>query len=162
MEFLEIFITKHFPNVLNWCLFWHYVTHQTPPEIMSRYPVHHLLQYEQIKSKFCESPSPRFDTLRPRQNGRHFADKIFKCIFLNENVWISLTISLKCVPKVRIKNIPALVQIMAWRQPGGKPWSEPMMVNLLTHICVTQLQWVKHVLPSIDGHYWDNILLLYL
>ena len=25
-------------------------------------------------------------TLRPRQNGRHFADDIFKCIFLNENV----------------------------------------------------------------------------
>ena len=28
------------------------------------------------------------NTLRPRQNGRHFADDIFKCIFLNENVWI--------------------------------------------------------------------------
>ena len=27
-------------------------------------------------------------TLRPRQNGRHFADDIFKCIFSNENVWI--------------------------------------------------------------------------
>ena len=25
------------------------------------------------------------NTLRPRQNGRHFADDIFKCIFLNEN-----------------------------------------------------------------------------
>ena len=23
------------------------------------------------------------NTLRPRQNGRHFADNIFKCIFLN-------------------------------------------------------------------------------
>ena len=26
------------------------------------------------------------NTLRPRQNGRHFPDDIFKCIFLNENV----------------------------------------------------------------------------
>ena len=26
-----------------------------------------------------------FNTLRPRQNGRHFADDIFTCIFLNEN-----------------------------------------------------------------------------
>ena len=26
------------------------------------------------------------NTLRPRQNGRHFADDIFKWIFLNENV----------------------------------------------------------------------------
>ena len=25
-------------------------------------------------------------TLRPRQNGRHFLDNIFKCIFMNENV----------------------------------------------------------------------------
>ena len=83
------------------------------------------------------------DTLRPRQNGRHFADDIFKCIFLNENAWISPMISLKFVPKVRINNIPALVQIMAWRLPGDKPLSEPMMVNLLTHICVTRRQWVK-------------------
>ena len=28
------------------------------------------------------------NTLRPRQNGRHLADAIFKCILLNENVWI--------------------------------------------------------------------------
>ena len=61
------------------------------------------------------------NTLRPRQNGRHFPDDIFKCIFLNENVWISLEISLKFVPKVRVNNIPTLVQIMAWRRPGDKP-----------------------------------------
>ena len=69
-----------------------------------------------------------FITLRPRQNGRHFADAIFKCIFSNQNAWISLKITLKFVPKVRINNIPALVQIMAWRRPGDKPLSEPMMV----------------------------------
>ena len=55
-------------------------------------------------------------TLRPRQICCNFTDGIFKCIFLNENVWISLTISLKFVPKVRISNIPALVQIMAWHR----------------------------------------------
>ena len=32
---------------------------------------------------------------------------------------------------------------MAWRRPGDKPLSEPMMVSLLTHICVTRPQWVK-------------------
>ena len=32
------------------------------------------------------------NTLKPRQNGRHFPDVIFKCIFLNENVWTSLII----------------------------------------------------------------------
>ena len=72
------------------------------------------------------------NALWPRQNGRHFADDLFKCIFLNENEWISLKISLKFVRKVWINNIPTLVQIMAWRQPGDKPLSEPMMVSLLT------------------------------
>ena len=84
-----------------------------------------------------------FSTLRPRQNGRHFADDIFKCFFLNENVWIPIKTSLKFVPKGPINNIPALVQIMAWRRPGDKPLSEPMMFRLPTHICVTRPQWVK-------------------
>ena len=39
-----------------------------------------------------------FNTLRPRQNGRHFPDDIFTWIFLNENVWIAIKISLKFVP----------------------------------------------------------------
>ena len=59
-----------------------------------------------------------FNTLRLRQNGRQFADDIFKCIFLNENVWILIKISLKFVPKDPINNIPALVQIMAWLLVG--------------------------------------------
>ena len=83
------------------------------------------------------------NTLRPRQNGRHFPDAIFQCIFLNENVWILLKISLKFVPKGPINNIPALVQIMAWRRPGDKPLSEAMLVRLLTHKCVTRPQWVN-------------------
>ena len=85
------------------------------------------------------------NSLRPGLNRRPFADDIFKCIFLNENEWILPRISLKFVPKVRINNIPALVQIMAWRRPGDKPLSEPMMVSLLTHICVTRPQWVKFI-----------------
>ena len=83
----------------------------------------------------------KLNTLRPRQDGRHFPDDIFKCIFLNDNVQISLKISLKFVPKGPINNIPSLVQIMAWRRAGDKPLSEPMMVSLLTHICVTRPQW---------------------
>ena len=45
-----------------------------------------------------------FNTLRPRQSWCHFADDIFRCIFFNKNVWIS--ISLKFVPKVPMSNIP--------------------------------------------------------
>ena len=62
-----------------------------------------------------------------RQNGRDFADDISKCIFLNENVWISITISLKFVPKGPMSNIPSCVQIMAWHRSGDKPLSEAMM-----------------------------------
>ena len=80
------------------------------------------------------------NTLRPGQNGRRFADDSLKCIFLNENVRISIKISLKFVPNGPINNISALVQKMAWRRPGDKPLSEPMMVSLPTHICVTRPQ----------------------
>ena len=88
------------------------------------------------------------NSLGPRRDRRHFADDIFKCVFLNENQWSSLRISLKFVPKVRMNTFPALVQIMAWRRLGDKPLSEPMMVSLLTHICVTRPQWVN---PSRSG-----------
>ena len=58
------------------------------------------------------------NALKPKQNGRLFPDDIFKCIFFNENVWISIKIPPKFVPKGSINNIPALVQIMAWRLVG--------------------------------------------
>ena len=70
---------------------------------------------------------PCVNTLRQRQNCRHFADNIFKCIFLNENVLISIKISQNVIPKGLFNHIPALVQIMAWRQSGDKPLSESMM-----------------------------------
>ena len=99
-----------------------------------------------------------FNTLRPRQDGRFFPDDRFKCIFLNENVWIPIDISLKFVPKGSINNIPALVQIMAWRRRGNKPLSEAMMVNLPMHICVSRPQWVKGLRPTQNVlHFKDDI-----
>ena len=118
-----------------------------------------------------------FNTLRPKQDGRHFPDDIFQCIFLNENVWISIRISLRFVPKGLINNIEALVQILAWCPPGDKPLSGPMMVNLLMHICVTQPQWVKghcitwwhhdikmllHYWPFVRGIHWSPVLIFCL
>ena len=96
-------------------------------------PFYHILTYINVERIAV-------NTLRPRQHGRHFADDTFKRIFLNENVIISIKMSLKFVPDGPINNIPALVQIMAWRRLGDKPLSEPMMVLLLTHICVTRPQ----------------------
>ena len=71
------------------------------------------------------------NTLRPRQNGRHFADDTFNRIFVNDNIRISIKFSLKFVPNGPINNIPALVQIMAWCRPGDEPLSGPVIVSLL-------------------------------
>ena len=78
----------------------------------------------------------KLNTLRPRQDGRHFPGDIFKCIFLTN-------ISLKFLPKGPINNIPALVQIMVWLWPGDEPLSESMLVSFLMHICLTRPQWVN-------------------
>ena len=83
------------------------------------------------------------NTLRLRRNRQHLQMTFSNAFFFNDCVWISLTISLKFVPRVPINNIPALVQIMAWCRPGDKPLSEPKMVSLPMHICVTQPQWVN-------------------
>ena len=89
------------------------------------------------------------NSLRPRQNGHHFADDNFKRIFLNKNVWVSIEISLKFVPKGRINNILSLVQIMVWRRLG-KPLTEPMMGRLPTHICVARPQWVNMLWSDLN------------
>ena len=131
-----------------------------------------LLYYSIIQrsNSYTAGLCAKVNTLRPRQNGRYFADGIFKRIFVNENIWIPITISLKFVPKGSINNIPALVRIMAWRRPGDKPLSEPMVVNSPTHICVTRPQWVKISWTSekdiwANGNWWSfkaNLLWLLL
>ena len=80
----------------------------------------------------------------PGQNGHHLPDDFFKCIFLNENAWISIKILLKFVPKGPINNIPSLVQTMAWRWPGDKAivWTNDGQFTD-PFICVTRPQWVN-------------------
>ena len=77
-----------------------------------------------------------------------FSGRLFKCIFLNENVYISIEISLEFVLKGSINNIPILAQIMAWRRPDVTLSSEPMMVRSPTHICVIRPQWVNGPGPT--------------
>ena len=73
--------------------------------------------------------------------GRDKMDAIWQTTLSNPFSWMKIfEFPLKkFVPKVPINSIPLLFQIMAWRRPGDKPLSEPMMVCLLTHICVTRL-----------------------
>ena len=61
----------------------------------------------------CQDGSP-VNALRPRHNGWHFPDEIFKYILLNENVLNVIKISLKFVPRDPINTILVMVQIMAW------------------------------------------------
>ena len=84
-----------------------------------------------------------FKPSRPRQNGHHFADDTLERISVNGNIRIAIKISLKFVPKGQICNIPTLVDTMAWRPTGDKPSSGPMIITLLTHVCVTRPQWLK-------------------
>ena len=44
-----------------------------------------------------------------RQKGPHFPDDIFKCMFLNESVWILIKISLNLIPRGPVSDIPALI-----------------------------------------------------
>ena len=77
-----------------------------------------------------------------------FPRRHFRMHFLEGKCLNFDRISLKFVSKGPINYISALVQIMAWRRPGAKP-SETMMFRLLTHICVTRLQWVKVIMHNI-------------
>ena len=49
------------------------------------------------------------------------ADNIFNCMFLNKSDKIPIQISLRYVPRSPIDNMPALVQVMAWRRTSAKP-----------------------------------------
>ena len=67
---------------------------------------------------------------------------------------------MKIVPKGPINNIVALIQIMDWHRPGDKPLSEPIVLSLLTHICVTRPQWVKvKQAVFVDIALWDFLLI---
>ena len=67
-----------------------------------------------------------------------------------------IKISLKFVPRCPINNIPSLGEIMAWRRPGDKPLSDPLMVSVLTHICVTRPQGVNAQRIMVE-QVWNNL-----
>ena len=117
----------------------------------------HPFQLEPGYSFYLHSNIHWLYILRPKQNCRHFADDILKIIFLNEYIWIPLRISIKFVPKVRINNITALVRIMAWRQPGNKALSEPLMISLLTHKCLTPPQWAHWCVVYLINSWFPEI-----
>ena len=71
------------------------------------------------------------NTSRRRQDGRLFADDIFKFIFFNENVKKLIHISLRFVLWCSFDDKSSLVLKMAWCQLGDKPLSKPMITKFI-------------------------------
>ena len=80
----------------------------------------------------------RINSSSPGQNVRHFADNIFKCIFMNEKSCILDWISLKFIPKGPTDKKSTLVQVMTWHWIGNKPLPEQMLSSSLMHLCGTR------------------------
>ena len=105
-------------------------------------------------NKVIRSPILNINTLSPRQNGRHFADDIPKHFVLTKMLKLRFKLHWSLFPRVWLTiNIPALLQIMAWRWSGDKLLSEPLVVKLTMGICVTrpQLITVKHLNISFQN-----------
>ena len=58
----------------------------------------HIVEWSNFLERMLPGISRFLNTSRPWQNCRHFAEGIFKCIFLYEKAWFSLKISLNLVP----------------------------------------------------------------
>ena len=103
------------------CLYsWNHCTLKT---ISSNWNINQIPVLVILKD-WCGGHHVHINSSSPGQNSRHFANDIFKHIFVNENVWILLKISLKFISKVPINNISALIQIMACCLISTKPLSE--------------------------------------
>ena len=127
--------TKQTCSSLSWTLL-----HNSSPNI-------NILYYEGAIRDIMDPGNCTYNT-RLTHWGRDKTNAIFQTTFSNRFSWMKMyeffiKISLKFVSNGLINDIPALVQIMAWRRLGDKPLSEPMIFSLLTHVCVTRPQWVN-------------------
>ena len=109
--------------------------------------------------------------LKPQQIGHRLPDEIFKCIFMNENMWILIKISLQFIPKAWINNILALGQIMAsparrqaiiWTNDGQGWWRiyaslSLNHVNLLTIFVVPVM--IDHCRLTAQSRYLKQCFL---
>ena len=95
---------------------------------VSHYPANNMILHRLRLKVSVANRIIYVNILRARQNGSHFSDDIFKCIFLNEDVRISIEIE---------------VFLNQW-------W-----ITFLRHICVTRPQWVKDLSMRCSGS-WDR------
>ena len=90
------------------------------------------------------------NTLRPRQDGCHFPDDIIKCIFLKENAWILLKISLNFVPKGSINNIPSSDDGLAPIRRQDIFWTDDGPVNrcICASLGLNELKDIRNFYPT--------------
>ena len=88
--------SRYAPSQWETALLCNDVSHWLGASLESALLLHHMvctsLKTERYKVGIESTTSftcVSINTLRLRRNGRHFVDGIFKCILLNENVWIS-------------------------------------------------------------------------
>ena len=89
-----------------------------------------------------------FYTLTPTQNGRHFANDIFKCNFVNEKTLMVIKKSLKIVSMGHSNSIAALFQIMVRHK---------FLPILQTFLC-----YQFFVIVQFNCMVWHTTLLLHL
>ena len=97
----SVYVTRPQRANVDMAMWWNEINYDTQNKLMWQGPSVHkrsrvatmLAPQVAIAGHSCNKtatmlipPFSNINTLRPRQNGRHFADDIFKLIFLNENV----------------------------------------------------------------------------
>ena len=104
------FPSQRSSNAVNVSIWWR--LHEGPVRL-EVHPCHldNIMGYAGSPSSGCWLLI-QLNRLKPGQNGRRFPDHILKCIFLNENIWSSIKISLKFVFKGPINYISALFEQM--------------------------------------------------
>ena len=98
------------------------------------------------------------NTLTPRWNGQHFADDILKHIFFNENVWISIHMSLKRVPKGSFDSITALFQVMSWCGQATSHYRNqwwPVYRRIYASLGPNELSYMWLILPGASAYLYE-------
>ena len=137
--------TQHAEMRCHRCVPTYYIRPEHPSHPIRRhrpYPIRHCTRFLHVlHGPRYRQPNELYKMALPMryliyssplgQNGRHFADDIFKCIFVNEMscFFILIEISLKFVPKCPVDNNPAMAKIMAWHRIGDKPLSDLMQTR---------------------------------
>ena len=80
----------------------------------------------------------------PEQNGRHFADDICKCIFLDEIYWFRLKFHWRLFPRVHLPIFPYWFRQWLGADHATSQYLNQCWSNSLTHICGTRGIWVNN------------------